>query len=39
MVVSDQKLWKLLIYRGMTETQLRKDAGISTGALGKAWEE
>lgn len=33
--VSYKKLWKLLIDREMTKTQLRKDAGISTGALAK----
>jgi len=35
MSVSYKKLWKLLIDRDMTKTQLRKDAGISTGALAK----
>lgn len=35
MAVSYKKLWKILIDRDMTKTQLRKDAGISTGALAK----
>ena len=35
MSVSYKKLWKLLIDREMTKTQLRKDAKISTGALAK----
>ncbi len=35
MTVSYKKLWKLLIDRDMTKTQLRKNAGISTGALAK----
>ncbi len=35
MSVSYKKLWKLLIDRDMTKTQLRKDAKISTGALAK----
>lgn len=35
MAVSYKKLWKLLIDRDMTKTQLRKEAGISTGALAK----
>ena len=35
MAVSYKKLWKLLIDKDMTETQLRKDAKISTGALAK----
>ena len=33
--VSYKKLWKLLIDRDMTKTQLRKESGISTGALAK----
>ena len=35
MAVSYKKLWKLLIDRDMTRTQLRKEAKISTGALAK----
>lgn len=35
MAVCYKKLWKLLIDKEMTKTQLRKDAGISTGALAK----
>ena len=35
MAVSYKKLWKILIDRDMTKTQLRKDANISTGALAK----
>ena len=35
MAVSYKKLWKILIDRDMTKTQLRKDAKISTGALAK----
>ncbi len=35
MAISYKKLWKILIDRDMTKTQLRKDAGISTGALAK----
>ena len=35
MAVSYKKLWKLLIDKEMTKTQLRKDSGISTGALAK----
>lgn len=35
MAVSYKKLWKLLIDRDMTKTQLRKESGISTGALAK----
>lgn len=35
MAVSYKKLWKILIDRDMTKTQLRKDAGITTGALAK----
>ena len=35
MAVSYKKLWKVLIDRDMTKTQLRKDSGISTGALAK----
>ncbi len=35
MAVSYKKLWKLLIDKDMTKTQMRKDAKISTGALAK----
>ena len=35
MAVSYKRLWKILIDRDMTKTQLRLDAGISTGALAK----
>ena len=35
MAISYKKLWKKLIDLEMTKTQLRKDAGISTGALAK----
>lgn len=35
MAVSYKKLWKILIDRDMTKTMLRKEAGISTGALAK----
>lgn len=35
MAVSYKKLWKVLIDRDMTKTQLRKESGISTGALAK----
>jgi DNA-binding Xre family transcriptional regulator len=35
MAVSYNKLWKLLIDRGMTKTELRKIAGISTTTLAK----
>lgn len=35
MAVSYKKLWKLLIDKDMTKTQLRIDAKISTGALAK----
>ena len=35
MAVSYKKLWKVLIDRDMTNTQLRKESGISTGALAK----
>ena len=30
-----QRLWKLLIDKGMTKTQIRKAAGISTNILAK----
>ena len=35
MAISYKKLWKLLIDRNMTKTAMRKEAGISTGALAK----
>lgn len=35
MAVSYKKLWKVLIDRDMTKTQLRKESSISTGALAK----
>lgn len=35
MAVSYNKLWKLLIDRGMTKTAMRKKAGISTNILAK----
>lgn len=35
MAVSYKKLWKLLIDMDMTKTQMRKESGISTGALAK----
>ncbi len=35
MAVSYNKLWKLLIDKGMNKTELRVKAGISTGALAK----
>ncbi len=35
MSVSYKKLWKLLIDRNMTRTELRKQAGFSTAALAK----
>lgn len=35
MAVSYNKLWKLLIDKGMTKTELRKKTGISTNALAK----
>ncbi len=35
MAVSYKKLWKLLIDKDMTKTQMRKESGISTGALAK----
>lgn len=33
--VNYNKLWKLLIDRGMSRTQLRKQAGITTNAMAK----
>ena len=35
MAVSYKKLWKLLIDRDMTKTQMREKSGITTGALAK----
>ena len=35
MVLCYNRLWKLLIGRGMSRTQMRVDAGISTTALAK----
>ncbi len=35
MAISYNKLWKLLIDKGMTKTQMRKAAGISTNILAK----
>ena len=35
MGVSYKRLWKLLIDRDMTKTEMRKQSGISTGALAK----
>ena len=35
MVISYNRLWKLLIDKGMTKTELRKAAGISTNVLAK----
>ena len=35
MAVSYNRLWKLLIDRGMTKTEMRKAAGISTNVLAK----
>lgn len=35
MAVSYKKLWKLLIDRDMTKTQMRQESGITTGALAK----
>ena len=35
MAVSYNKLWKLLIDKGMTKTVMRKEAGISTNILAK----
>ncbi len=35
MAVSYKKLWKLLIDKDMTRTEMRKKAGITTGALAK----
>ena len=35
MVANYNKLWKLLIDKGMTKTEMRKQAGISTNVLAK----
>ena len=35
MVVSYNRLWKLLIDKGITKTEMRKKAGISTSVLAK----
>jgi len=35
MIYSYNRLWKLLIDRGMTKTSMRKQAGISTNVLAK----
>lgn len=35
MAVSYNKLWKLLIDKGITKTQMRNAVGISTGVLAK----
>lgn len=35
MEVSYNKLWKLLIDKGMTKTEMRKRAGLSTNVLAK----
>lgn len=35
MAVSYKRLWKLLIDKDMTRTEIRKKAGITTGALAK----
>ena len=35
MAISYNKLWKLLIDKGMTKTQLREKANISTVTLAK----
>ena len=35
MVYSYNRLWKLLIDKGMTKTEMRKAAGISTNVLAK----
>lgn len=35
MAVSYKKLWKLLIDKDMTKTQMRMESGITTGALAK----
>ena len=35
MAVSYNRLWKLLIDKGITKTEMRKQAGISTTVLAK----
>lgn len=35
MAISYNRLWKLLIDRGITKTEMRKKAGISTSVLAK----
>lgn len=35
MTVNYNKLWKLLIDRGMSRTQLRKQAGVTTNVIAK----
>ena len=35
MAVSSNRLWKLLIDKGITKTEMRKAAGISTNILAK----
>ena len=35
MAVSYNRLWKLLIDKGITKTEMRKQAGISTSVLAK----
>lgn len=35
MAVSYNKLWKLLIDKGITKTEMRKRAGLSTNVLAK----
>lgn len=35
MAVSYNRLWKMLIDKGMTKTEMRKKAGISTNVLAK----
>ena len=35
MAISYNRLWKLLIDKGITKTEMRKRAGISTGVLAK----
>lgn len=35
MAISYNKLWKLLIDKGMTKTDLRKSAGVTTNVIAK----
>ena len=35
MAISYNKLWKLLIDKGMTKTELRKAAGLTTNVIAK----